>query len=170
MAGGLDSVLSDSDHRERHELRVRATPAQALAAAREVPLAAMPLVRFLFRLRGLRVLPQGSFLDVMSREGFRELEPGLLVGVGQPWRLSGGLRAVDDFGAFAEPGYAKMAMEVRAESHSIGALVVTETRIQLTDPISRRRFGLYWLVVRPFSGLVRRSWLRAAKRRAEAES
>ncbi len=32
---------------------------------------------------------------------------------------------------------------------------------------SRRRFAAYWLVVRPFSGFTRRSWLKAAKRRAE---
>ena len=33
---------------------------------------------------------------------------------------------------------------------------------------ARRRFGAYWLVVRPFSGLVRRRWLSAARQRAEA--
>lgn len=41
-------------------------------------------------------------------------------------------------------------------------------RPRLTDARSRRRFRAYWLVVRPFSGLVRRSWLAAARRRAEA--
>lgn len=44
----------------------------------------------------------------------------------------------------------------------------TETRVWLTDARARRRFRAYWLVVRPFSGLVRRSWLAAARRRAEA--
>ena len=34
---------------------------------------------------------------------------------------------------------------------------------------ARRRFGAYWLVIRPFSGLVRRRWLHAAKRRAERD-
>jgi hypothetical protein len=29
---------------------------------------------------------------------------------------------------------------------------------------TRRSFRIYWLVVRPFSGLVRRRWLRAAAR------
>ena len=49
-----------------------------------------------------------------------------------------------------------------------GGRLTTETRVLLTDARARRRFRLYWLVVRPMSGLVRRSWLRAAKRRAEA--
>ena len=35
------------------------------------------------------------------------------------------------------------------------------------DPASRRAFGIYWLFVRPFSGLVRREVLRVVKRAAE---
>ena len=69
--------------------------------------------------------------------------------------------------SFTEPGYAKMAMDLRALPDGEGARLETETRVFLTDASSRRRFGAYWLVVRPFSGLTRRLWLRAAKRRAE---
>jgi hypothetical protein len=35
------------------------------------------------------------------------------------------------------------------------------------DAAARRAFAHYWLVVRPGSGAVRRSWLRAIRRRAE---
>lgn len=34
--------------------------------------------------------------------------------------------------------------------------------------VAVRRPWACWLVIRPFSGLTRRSWLRAAKRRAES--
>ena len=71
---------------------------------------------------------------------------------------------VDDFAAFDDPGYAKMAMDI---GYSEGRLT-TETRVFLTSPDARRAFRAYWLVIRPLSGLTRRSWLRAAKRRAEA--
>lgn len=60
-----------------------------------------------------------------------------------------------------------MAMELRAVPDGDGARLETETRIYLTDASARRRFGAYWLVIRPFSGLTRRGWLRAAKKRAE---
>jgi hypothetical protein len=60
-----------------------------------------------------------------------------------------------------------MAMDLRAVPEGEGARLETETRICLTDASARRRFGAYWLVIRPFSGLIRRSWLRAAKKRAE---
>ena len=60
-----------------------------------------------------------------------------------------------------------MAMDLRALPDGDGARLETETRVFLTDAPSRRRFAAYWLVIRPFSGLTRRLWLRAAKRRAE---
>jgi hypothetical protein len=45
-------------HRERHSLRVEATPEEALAAARETRLEDVRLVSLLFRLRGLRAAPR----------------------------------------------------------------------------------------------------------------
>jgi hypothetical protein len=53
-------------------------------------------------------------------------------------------------------------MNMRAEPGKL----TTETRVRCTDERSRRAFARYWYVIRPFSGLVRRSWLRAARRRA----
>ncbi len=103
----------------------------------------------------------------MSADGFQEHGDGVYVAIGRPWTLTGGLRETSDFPAFAEPGFAKMALEFRAVPQHGGARLETETRVFLTDPVSQRRFARYWLVVRPFSGLVRRSWLAAARRRAE---
>jgi hypothetical protein len=37
----------------------------------------------------------------------------------------------------------------------------TETRVLPLDGMSRRLFRAYWLVVGPFSALIRRRWLRA---------
>jgi hypothetical protein len=91
---------------------------------------------------------------------------------GQPWKLAGGAPAgvssAADWKRFAAPGYVKAAMSFRAEPADGGALLTTATRVRATDNASRRRFGRYWRVIRPGSGLIRRSWLRAAARRAEA--
>jgi hypothetical protein len=35
-----------------------------------------------------------------------------------------------------------------------------------TDAAARRRFGVYWAAIRPWSGVIRREWLRAIERRA----
>lgn len=70
----------------------------------------------------------------------------------------------DDFRVFAEPGYAKMALNFAFDGDTLS----TETRVLLTDEASRRAFRRYWLVIRPFSGLIRRLWLRGIDRRARA--
>lgn len=163
---GLAAVLPRYDVRERYEVRVRAEPAAALRAVRLVTAEEAPLLRLLFRLRGLPA--KGPIVDGMQREGFRLLgeDAGraiVLGAIGRPWRLSGGIARDADFASFAEPGWAKMALELRAED----GVLSTETRVLLTDDAARRAFRRYWLVVRPFSGLTRRSWLAAARRRAE---
>lgn len=163
----LADALPVCHYHERHAIRVSATPERALAAAREARLEDVPLVSLLFKLRGLRAGPRGPLWDALLARGFQALGEDTLVLVGKPWSAGGSLRKVDDFVAFAEPGYAKMAMDLRAVPDGDGARLETETRVFLTDRASRRRFAAYWLVVRPFSGLVRRLWLRAAKRRAE---
>lgn len=154
-------------HNERHSIHVAASPERALAAARATALEDVPLVRALFRLRGLRAAPTGSLWDALVAEGFQPFRDDTLVLIGKPWSPRGGLRRVDDFVAFAEPGWAKMALDLRAVPDGAGARIETETRVFLTDRASRRRFAPYWLVVRPFSGFTRRSWLKAAKRLAE---
>lgn len=161
-------VLPAYHHRERHSIFVAASADRAVAAAREARLDDVPLVRILFRLRGLRSAPRGPIWDSLLAEGFQTAGDDTVVLIGRPWSPRGGTRKTEDFAVFAEPGYAKMAMDLRARADGEGARLETETRIFLTNGPARRRFAAYWLVIRPFSGLVRRSWLKAAKRRAEA--
>ena len=155
-------------YHERHAIRVAASPERALAAARAATLDELPLVRLLFRLRGLRAAPRGPIWSALLAEGFQPVGADTLVLVGKPWSPKGGTRRVEDFVGFAELGYAKMAVDLRAVQDGNGSRLETETRVYLTDASARRRFRAYWLVVRPFSGLVRRGWLKAAKRRAES--
>ena len=164
------AALPQFHHRERHSIRVAATPERALEAARSVTMDELPLVRALFRLRGLgATAPEGRMWDLLEANSFARFDDETFVLVGKPWQFRGSRRPeVTDFAAFEEPGYAKMALDLRASPDGAGALLETETRIHLTDKHSRRRFAAYWLVIRPFSGLTRRGWLRAARRRAES--
>jgi len=95
----------------------------------------------------------------------------LLLGlVGRFWTASGELRRLDaeGFRSFKEQGYAKAAWNFSlAERPDGSVLLETETRVYCLDQSSRRRFQLYWLVVGPFSGLIRRDVLQAVKRSAE---
>jgi hypothetical protein len=166
----LDDVLPDWHFRERHRRRVDADPERVFAAVRQLTLADTPVTRVLVRLRGMHARTDRPILDEMRDVGFeveaeqpsREL---VFAAIGQPWKLRGGeRRRGSEFRAFAEPGYAKMAFNFRLD----GSTLSTETRVLLTDERSRRSFRRYWLVIRPFSGLIRRIWLRAIARRAQA--
>jgi hypothetical protein len=182
----LDEALPEYDFRERHACHIDAPLERVDEAVRAVTIRDMPLPRLLFAVRAaprrLRRKPSrfgevdvpllGLALDIVF--GSLGDEPGdeVAIGmIGQPWKLAGGktrrFERPDEFRAFAEPGFVKAAMNFRFEPRGKGTLLATETRIKATDPAAQRRFRRYWLVIRLGSGLTRRSWLRAAKRRAE---
>jgi hypothetical protein len=167
----LDRVFPEWHFRERHATRVDASPERVFAAVRQVTLAEMGVFRVLAWLRGIRAPVDRPVVEFATSGAWSELahEPGselVLGAVGQPWRLRGGDSLAADFATFDRPGYAKMAINWRLE----GTRLSTETRVFLTDDASRRAFRRYWLVIRPFSGLIRRVWLRAIKRRAQSSS
>jgi hypothetical protein len=45
--------------------------------------------------------------------------------------------------------------------------VSTETRVHCVAPMTRITFGLYWLMIKPFSGLIRKKMLTIIKHEAE---
>jgi hypothetical protein len=158
----LDELLPEWDARERHELWVRASPEDAVAAALGIPVAPDALVRTLFRLRGLP--GGGSVLGALRAIGLRPLheEPACVVlgAAGRPWSPRSKLSPFESAG----PGQVRMALEISATAGESGSTLATETRVLATDARSRRAFGAYWLAVGPFSALVRRRWLAAVER------
>jgi hypothetical protein len=163
----LDRLLPAWDWRERHELALPVSPDEAVTAFLASPVAPDLVVRTLLRLRGLRT---GTTIeDAMTRMGFQELHRSptevVLGAVGTPWRAGGGIRPF----ATDEPGTVRMAVDVRAEPVGEGCVLSTETRIAATDDPARRAFRRYWLVVHPFSALIRRRWLAAARRTVAPE-
>jgi hypothetical protein len=82
-----------------------------------------------------------------------------------------GARAWTDesYAALEDPGFAKVAMNFRIEPRGADACILfTETRVYATDSATRRTFKVYWRTIYPGSALIRLSWLRAIKRRAES--
>ena len=162
----LDRWLPEFAFAERHERQLSVSPERALELALALPAAPDPLVRLLFRLRGI---PAGTSVEGLRHVlGFDELERTRTAfvagGAGTPWRPRGGR------GRFADPrpGSVRMALAFWAEPDDGGSRLLTETRVSPVDDAARRAFARYWLLVRPFSGLIRRRWLRAAARRVSA--
>ena len=101
-------------------------------------------------------------------------EPGreILLGVmGRFWRPAGNIERFDRlaFSRPVPPGMARGLWSFKVASAGARRTILsTETRVTCGDAASRRRFRLYWLVVRPFSGLIRIIMLRAIRDAAVA--
>jgi hypothetical protein len=159
---------------------VRAVPDVVWRAVLQHEFASSPVTKILLFLRGygrraLGVSP-GTFPEKLVRFGFTVLEeiPGeeLVLGVaGRFWRHDGDLRRIadrDSFVEFSEDGCVKGAWNLRVEPLKGGSCrLSTETRIACYGPAARRKFRLYWTLVGPFSGLIRRELLRGVRHRAE---
>lgn len=73
-----------------------------------------------------------------------------------------------EFKRLSSPGFTKIvwAMAARPVTPEVSVLSI-ETRVLATDPASRRKFRLYWLVVNPGVRLLRWAALHWAKREIE---
>ena len=180
----LETFLPCYDFRERHSRPIAAPPQVVWEAIQRVTPAEMPLVGALFALRSLPArlsgrqgLPRVDHQPVLAQflaSGFVRLgekpERELVLGVvGQFWRPHGETANIRDGAellAFVRAGYVKAAINFRLNEDRGGTHLETETRVVATDAGARRRFGRYWLVIRPASGLIRRIMLRAIARRA----
>ncbi len=181
----LDRLLPTHEFSDTVSVDTSADAERALRAARAVSAREMPLSLALLTVRAVPLMlarrrllvPRGPLWDELMRTaGFAAFadEPGrpLVMGyIGRPWKptASGApLRTRAEFVAWSQPGWAKVATAFWAEPDGSGTRLVTETRIHLTDDAARRAFSRYWRVAHFGSVLLRRDWLRAAKRRAEA--
>ena len=152
----LDEIAPRWQFRERHALRIDAPPARAWAAVRAVTAREIRLFRAFTFLRRLgRRLPPGilnpppdePILDVAARTGFEVLADD------PPREIVVGLRIGRD--VFA-------AMNFFLDR----GVLSTETRVHAATRRARFAFGAYWLLIRAGSGILRRTWLRAIRRRA----
>lgn len=173
----LDHFVPQYDFRERHEMVIAAPRAVVRRATEEWQPAESPLWRPLLWLRGLG-RAQGTVREWAQSMGFlclADTEDEVVYGqIGRFWLLNeraalASPRTVDDFLRFDDPRYAVAAMNVRLEALAPDRTrLSTETRARALGPHARRRFRLYWLLIRPFSGLLRGAMLRGVRKRALA--
>ncbi len=172
----LDSFLPTYDFSERHSTVVRAPRDAVRRAAEEWHPSESWLWRPLLIARGLGA-PKGTLREWAQSMSFLSLadteDEMVYAQAGRFWALNERAalvspRSADELLALDDPGAAVGAMSVRFESIAPDRTrVSTETRVRALGPQARRRFRLYWLLIRPFSGLLRRSMLAGIKKKAE---
>jgi hypothetical protein len=190
----LDKYLPKYDFTEVHTIRVKATPEAAYRAIKETTLEEISgIVRWLFWLRelpekmvGRKTNPmtsKGPMLGQMEQNGFtiiqeqppREDVFGLIVPgkIGRVWDKTSGYGSrvanAEEFLAFKDPNYLLVIANLLVEDSDVPGVVTvyTESRTMALSDKARKSFRPYWFIIRPWSGLIRRLWLKAIKRRAE---
>jgi hypothetical protein len=157
---------------------VHASDEKTYSALKRANFSDLAIVRGLMRLRGYRIggakTPEsiaqpdarGPFLDLAAVPA-QELVFGI---TGRFWRPDGGIvRGLTpaEFGDFHRAGYAKAVWNFSLAPADGGTQLSTETRVQTFGRSATLMFRTYWLLVGPFSGLIRRAMLREVKRIAE---
>ena len=181
----LDEFVPRWQFNEYHRIRVAAPAARVYDAMKHVKANEIFLFKTLTWIRrGGRKAPEGilnagerePLIDVAIHNGFvsladdrpKELVVGTVVVAPHGTRAGGPLTA-QMFRGKVPSGFALAAMNfIVTPEGSNASWVSTETRVFATSPDARRRFAAYWRVIYPGSAIIRRSWLRAIRRRALA--
>jgi hypothetical protein len=178
----LDRFLPLYEAGGRHHVRIAAPAAITLAAARGMDLLQAPVVRAIIRTRELilgatpdhRPRPRGLLAEALALGwGILAEVPDREIVVGaatQPWKPNVAFRALppDEFTAFCEPGYVKIAWTLRADPVGPAESVFrTETRVASTDADARAKFRWYWSFFSPGMAAIRWASLRPLKAEAE---
>ena len=180
----FDRYMPAFEVAEQNDVQVAAPAAITYEVLRAMDPLDSPLVRAIFRGRELLLgaehgSPQQrqSIVDQTVALGWRVLaeEPGREIVVGavtKPWEPNVTFRGLppDEFVAFSEPGYVKIAWTLAVESLGPERSVAwTETRVTTTDAEARRLFRRYWAVFSPGILAIRYAGLRRVRADAERQ-
>jgi hypothetical protein len=191
----LDQFVSAWQFNEFHSVRIAAPKEKIYTALKQVTAEEILFFHTLVWLRRmgrpgpeniLNPPPNTPLLEVATKTTFivlaekpnQEIVVGALVAAPRGWRPRGE-RTPEAFKKLLDsqqPGFALAAMNFRLEDCDTKArpdadpctVLTTETRIYAPDAASRCAFARYWRLIYPGSSLIRRMWLRAIKKRAEA--
>jgi hypothetical protein len=117
--------------------------------------------------RGLLAATLALGWGVLAQIADRQIVVGAVT---RPWEPNVTFRALppDEFAAFAEPGFVKIAWTLRADRiDGETSIFRTETRALATDSTARARFRRYWAFASPGIALIRRLSLQPLRGEAE---
>jgi hypothetical protein len=174
----IDEQLPVYDVVIAEHLLVGADPATTFAAAKNLNFLTVhsPLLDAAMWVRGLpdrirhRVPPLPPELRLANGVGLpgwlslgeRDASEIAFGAVGKFWQTSIEWRDVplDEFAAFNEPGWGKIACNLTVRPYGDRSTLLTyECRTATTDPAARRRFARYWWLIRPFVAHIMRATL-----------
>lgn len=187
----IDKYLPVYQFSEKHEILISAPPEVIYKSIRTANFAESIFVRGLFALRLLPLIfirPVRAIERIKERRsmtirlsdfemaGFHVVEEvypkELVIGLeGKFWTMNGGMKIIsrESFMTVQSPDVARAVWNFRIENYDgieEKYRLITETRVSCTGNETLRKFKLYWYIIRPWSGLIRRYILRAIQKEA----
>ena len=167
----IDKYLPQYTFGEYHETVVNCPIQNVYDVARDFDLSKSKLIKFLFRLRGLPT-KRMSLQDFIVDMGFTYLEENppheYLTGFWMRPRIEK-IPSYEDFVNDSISSWIKVVWNFQFEKlEKDKTKVSTETRVLCVAPITKFTFGLYWSIIKPFSGLIRKKMLKIIKNDSEA--
>jgi hypothetical protein len=178
MSDALNSLLPEYQFSEHHTTVVLGSPARVFAAVEAMDLSDSRIARVLMSLWRIpakvvlknvsdRNMSVADFLPLI-RSPPTDLARGLIGGRNSPKDKASVDAAA--FRAFNKPGCIKLVWAFwLTDLGDDRVRVDTETRVLCTDKKTLRGFTVYWLIIRPWSGLIRMRLLASIKRDAERD-
>ncbi len=177
MSDALNSLLPEYQFSEHHTTVVLGKPDRVFEAVEAMDLSDSRIARVLMRLWRIpakmvskkvsdRNMSVADFITLI-RTPPTDLARGLIGGRNAPADKA----SVDAeaFRVFDAPGCIKLVWAFwLTDLGDDRVRVDTETRVLCTDQKTLRAFRIYWLIIRPWSGLIRMRLLASIKRTAEA--
>lgn len=176
MSTTLEQVIPDYQFREHHSRWIAASSDRVWEALTALTWDQLTVARPLMTIRRLGRTPPRPSQSLFYEGPVTILETApqsYAVGgaIARPWQRSPterpNITTVEDFAAFHEPGWVKYLTDFLLEPEGAGTRLSTETRGYSTNARARRLFRLYWTLIGPASGLIRRDMLAATARAAE---
>ena len=178
-AGALDNFIPIPRLEDLKHVDVGAPVGRTWEHVRHLDFGSSPVVRALFGARTLaarlrrpqKVAPRFGIDDITRHgAGFRILDerPGVSItvgAIGKVWQPEIDFADVEpaDFAAFADPGWVKVAWEIRCTPRGTSVTRITlEVRVTATDNVSWEKFETYFKYIGPFSEFIRRHLLALA--------
>src|SRR4030095_3065944 len=182
----IDSFAPSPDAVEIHRIIIKARRQTVYRALWTADLGGSLVVRLLVFVRSIPAFIRSGFrssprsqaitLQTLINSGFgvvaEKRDEEIVLGInGRFWRPVGNVSPFNrsDFDRPVPMGTARALWNFTVTDRSDGRTnLSTETRVTCGDAASRRKFLVYWLIVRPFSGLIRLIMLKRVRKIAEA--
>ena len=169
----IDKYLPRYSFNEYHETIINGPIEEVYETARNFDLSKSHLIKWLFKIRRLPT-KRMHLQDFISDIGFTIIEENIpvenLIGFWARYKIES-IPSPDDFIRNTISARVKVVWNFYFEElDSNQVRLSTETRVLCITPSAKITFGIYWMIIKPFSGIIRKKMLRIIKENSETAS